>query len=61
MEQQIEEAKNINSNKKEIMTKKKTELMSNIKLVTDQIDQVEKDIDELKKTTNKDEISSYYN
>lgn len=43
------------------MTKKKTELVSNIKLVTDQIDQVEKDIEELKKTTNKDEISSYYN
>lgn len=42
------------------MTKKKTELVTNIKVVTDQIEQVEKDIEELRKATDKEERSTNY-
>lgn len=35
--------------------------MLNIKTVTDQIQHVQKDIEQLKKTTNKDQISTYFN
>ena len=60
IEQEIEEAKASFNTKKEILTKKKNELLTNKQEILRQIAQVDEEIGELKKTTNKDEISSYY-
>ena len=43
------------------MTKKMNELVASKQEISKQILQVEDDIDELRKTTNKDEISISYN
>lgn len=60
MEQEIEESKNSFIKKKEIMTKKKNELVANKQELNKLILQTDEDIEELRKTTNKDEISTYY-
>jgi hypothetical protein len=43
-----------------VLLKKKNELFANKQEFLKQISQVDEEIEELKKTTNKDEISTYY-
>ena len=54
MEQEIEEAKGVYNNKKQVLYRKKNELLTNKDQILRQIQQVETEIEDLKKTTNKD-------
>ena len=60
MEQEMEEVKNRLARKKESLFNKKSELMTSKIDLYKQIGAVEEEIDSLRRTTNKDEISDYF-
>lgn len=60
IEQEIEEAKTKFNNKRETLSNKKNDLLANKAELQKHIAVIDEEIEELKRTTNKDEISDFY-